>query len=141
MEFNKVASIIKIIYLLIISYVSNSTLEEVRNSLKEVAYSYYMRGKYIQYNSFKRSSCSPEEATNQNINYLVCSFFAKAVYRDLLNITLPTPTESLINYAKKNIGNPEVIVYSNISVDKIPQMFVYDQNEKNKYKLIKNFLI
>lgn len=52
-------------------YVNNSTYEEVIMSWRELAYSYYMRGKYIQYNNGKVTLFfSPEEATKQNNNFL-----------------------------------------------------------------------
>jgi len=70
-----------------------------------------MRGKYIQYNFPKVHHFSPEEATAQNINYMVCSGFTRSVYRELLNITIPTGTKSLLSYSKKNLGNPEVVLY------------------------------
>ena len=141
MGINMFILFINVFYFLIISYVSNSTLEEVRSCLKEVAYSYYMRGKYIQYNTYKGSVFSPEEATSQNINYFVCSLFVRNVYLELMNITIPTPSQSLVDYAKNNIGSPETILYSNISEDNIPQLFLYDPNEKKKYKIVKNFSI
>ena len=53
----------------------NSKIENVLSALKEVAYSYYLRGKYIQYNSNKKGFFSPEEATSQNIRHIVCSQF------------------------------------------------------------------
>ena len=129
--------LIYIFYFLIISYVSNSSLEEVRNCLKEVAYSYYMRGKYIQYNTHKGALFSPEEATSQNINYCVCSLFVKNVYLELLNITIPSGSQALVNYAKNNIGSPESILYTNITEDNVPQFYLYDPNEKKKYKTTK----
>ena len=88
--------LIYIFHFLIISYVSNSTLEEVRNCLKDVAYSYYMRGKYIQYSTHKGALFSPEEAASQNINYCVCSLFVKTVYLELLNITIPSGPQALL---------------------------------------------
>ena len=91
------------------------TFDEVQIALKEVAYSYYMRGKFIQYNSLKVNWFSPEEATSQNINYLVCSGFTRNVYRELLNITIPQSTMTLLTYAKNNLGSPEVIAYSHIN--------------------------
>ena len=133
--------LIYIFYFLIISYVSNSTLEEVRNCLKEVAYSYYMRGKYIQYNTHKAALFSPEEATSQKINYCVCSNFVKNVYLELLNITIPSGSQAIVNYAKNNIGSPESILYSNITEDNVPQFFLYAPNEKKKYKILKKFSI
>ena len=107
------------------------TFEEVKKVLQEVAYSYYMRGKNIQYNSFKVHWFSPEEATPQNINYLVCSGFTRNVYRELLNITIPLSTTDLLNYSKNNIGRPEIIAYSYINEDKSLEMKIYSPKEKN----------
>ncbi len=54
----------------VITYIENSTLEEFRNCTKEIIYSYYMRGKYIQYNTAKNKFFSPEEATSQNFHFV-----------------------------------------------------------------------
>ena len=121
---------------LITSYVSNSTLEEVQTSLKEISYSYYMRGKYIQYNQAKAAWFSPEEATEQNNNFLVCSAFTTNVYRELLNITIPTSTGHLLEYSRNNIGNPEVIAYSYINENNIPEMKIYSPNKEKKYEVV-----
>ena len=129
------------IFLITTPSVYNSSIEEVKMGLKEVAYNYYMRGKYIQYNVNRRSVFSPEEANKQNFNYICCSVFARNIYFELLNITIPTPTENLIIYAKNYVGSPEVIAYSNITGDSIPQMAIYAPNENKNYKIIKNFSI
>jgi len=63
-----------------IPYVYNSLLEEVRKAIQDVSYSYYMRGKYIQYNVKKEGFFPPEDATQQNINFLVCTTFAQTVF-------------------------------------------------------------
>ena len=98
------------------SYSSNLSLKEIQKALKEVAYSYYMRGKNIQYNVLKSDLYfPPEEATPQNINNLVCTRFVISVYRELLNITIPNYIDALLKYSKDNIGCPEVIAYANIS--------------------------
>ena len=110
------------------------TFDEVQIALKEVAYSYYMRGKFIQYNSLKVNWFSPEEATSQNINYLVCSGFTRNVYRELLNITIPLATMSLLTYAKNNVGSPEVIAYSHINTNNEVEMNLYSPKEVNKVK-------
>ena len=101
------------------TYEVNPTFEEVQKALQEVAFGYYMRGKNIQYNSHKVHWFSPEEATSQNINYLVCSGFTRNVYRELLNITIPVSTATLLNYSKYNIGRPEVVAYSFINKQKL----------------------
>ena len=70
MKFNKKYNFfiysLNIIFILeiIIYQANNSTIEEVRMGLKEVAYAYYMRGKNIQYSGWKSELFSPEEATN-----------------------------------------------------------------------------
>lgn len=108
---------LKIIYILgvLISFSNNSTLEEVQTSLREIAYAYYMRGANIQYNDAKYASFPPEEATDDNLNYLVCSIFTKNVYNELLDISIPSSTTKLMDYSKENIGSPEVIAYSYIN--------------------------
>ena len=37
-----------ILILINISYINSSTIEEIQKAIQEIAYSYYMRGKYIQ---------------------------------------------------------------------------------------------
>lgn len=92
-------------------------LTTFEKAFQEVAYAYYMRGSRIQYNSMKwnPSWFSPEEATTQNYSYLVCSAFAKNVYYDLLGIKIPGSTESLMDYTREHIGNPEVVGYGSKS--------------------------
>ena len=120
------------------SYEANPTFEEVQKAIQEVAYSYYMRGKNIQYNSHKVHWFSPEEATPQNINYLVCSGFTRNVYRELLNITIPTTTNTLLNYSKYNVGRPEVIAYSFINTNKALEMKIYSPKKNNNIETLIN---
>ena len=75
--------IIILIFLINISVILNSTYNEVISSLKESAYSHYMRGKYIQYNFGKSWPFYPEDATQQNINFLICANFVESTYKDL----------------------------------------------------------
>ena len=65
--------------------------EDALKAVQRVAYSFYMRGPKIQYNSNKGNPSwfAPEEATSQNINYMVCATFTKNVYYDLLGIKIP----------------------------------------------------
>ena len=97
-----------------------------------------MRGKNIQYNDAKYAWFSPEEATEDNLNYLVCAIFTRNVYQELLNISIPLSTTKLMNYFKENIGSPEVIVYSYINSDNEQEMKIYSQEEENKFKIIQN---
>ena len=120
------------------SYVQCIKVEDVQKALQEVAYSYYMRGKYIQYNSPKVHIFPPEEATSQNTNYLVCSGFIRNIYFELLNITLPMPTGLLLSYSKRNLGSPEVISYSHINEKKEVEMKIYSPNESNNFRTLIN---
>ncbi len=130
--------IISFIYEINISYEQYSKIQDVKKALQEVAYSYYMRGKYIQYSPPKAHYFSPEEATSQNINYLICTGFTRNVYRELLNITIPEVIVSLLNYSRNNIGSPEVIAYAHINEKKEIEMKLYSPNESNKYKTLIN---
>ena len=113
-----------------------SDLQQIRTAFQEIAYSYYIRGKNIQYDIYKKGLFNPEEATEQNINYLVCSGFTRNIYRQLLNITIPD--FELLKYSRENIGKPEVVLYSNITSDKKMEMKIYSEKEINKYKTIIN---
>ena len=106
----------------------NFKIEEVHQAFQEVAYSYYMRGKNIQYNSFKIDYFSPEEATSQNIKYVVCSAFAYDVYLELFNKTIPQYGLYLLNHAKNNIGQPEVVGQANEEKEKISYISVYNES-------------
>jgi len=139
-EYKKLFSIFIIAFVsgINISYEQYTKIEDVQKALQEIAYSYYMRGKYIQYNSPKVHIFSPEEATSQNINYMVCSGLTRNVYHELLNITLPRPTESLLAYSKSNLGSPEVVAYSQINKKKEVEMKIYSPNQSNTFKILIN---
>ena len=91
------------------------------------------------YNSMKGNPSwySPEEATSQNINYMVCSAFPKNVYYELLGIKIPPYTDSLKKYAHDNIGKPEVIAYGEKGVNtegkKCLKMKFYDSTAENNF--------
>ena len=80
-----------------------------------MAYTYYIRGKNIQYCAQKQEIFSPEEATNQKYNFFMCSYLARSIFKEFLNITLPGGSNILVQYGKDHIGRPEVIAYSYIS--------------------------
>ena len=108
-----------------------STIEEVHKAFQEIAYSYYMRGKTIQYNHDKQDFFTPEEATPQNVNFLVCSAFVNSVYKELLNITVPKFTSSLLSHSKKNEASPEVVAYSLPRADDEQRKFhIYNYEEE-----------
>ena len=121
-----------------IPYVFNSSLEEVRKAIQEVSYSYYMRGKYIQYNDKKEGFFPPEDATQQNINFLVCTTFTQTVFIELLNISIPGSPESLLSYSHDNLGSPEVIAYSKINKDNNMEMYFYSPGSKNNLTSVIN---
>ena len=121
-----------------IPYVFNSSLEEVRKAIQEVSYSYYMRGKYIQYNDKKEGFFPPEDATQQNINFLVCTTFTQTVFIELLNISIPGSPESLLSYSYDNLGSPEVIAYSKINKDNNMEMLFYSPESKNNLTSVIN---
>ena len=88
------------------SDVSAASLEERQNAVVETAYSYYYKGKMIQYDNsdFTRVSVKdkgfdvfsfrgsymvpPEDATSQNTLFFVCSSFVYNVYKEAINYQL-----------------------------------------------------
>ena len=119
--------------------VNTNSYEDVIKAIQEVAYSYYMRGTNIQYNSMKGdpSWFSPEEATRQNTNYVVCSAFTKNVYYDLLGIKIPPYSSSLIQYCREHVGNSEVVAYG-CKEENDFVMKLYDPTAENNYTIITN---
>ena len=113
----------------------NFKIEEIHKAFQEVAYSYYMRGKNLQYNTFKADYFSPEEATSQNIKHVVCSIFANNVYLELFNITIPKYGKNLLDHAKNNIGQPEVVGQADNK--KISNISLYNEST-NKFDNLYN---
>jgi len=113
---------------------SDLSLYEIRTALKGVAYSYYLRGKTIQYSVSKSDYFPPEDATSQNINHLCCTQFVQSVFRELLNITVPNTLRDLLDYSRDNLGCPEVIAYStiNIKTNNLEMRF-YNSSSKTNY--------
>jgi len=119
---------------------SNAIYTDVQKAIQEVSYAYYMRGSKIQYNSMKGlpSLYSPEEATSQNMNYMVCSAFTRNVYYELLGIKIPQYTYSQLKYAKEYMGNSEVIAYGHKNDNGDLIMNFYDANSENNYITVTN---
>lgn len=120
---------------------SNSAkIEDVQKALTETAYSYYMRGDNIQYNTMKanHSFFAPEEATDQNMNYVVCSALVKNIYYEALGIKTPANTSDLLEYSKNNLSSPEVIAYGKKNANDDLIMKFYDAKASNKYTTVKN---
>ena len=112
------------------------SMDDMYKTIKEVMYSYYMRGPRIQYNSLKVNYFTPESATNQDTNYMVCSGFTRNVYYELLGIKIPAATADLLDYTEKNFGNKEVILFGKRENGK-NKIQVYDEKEK-KYISFEN---
>ena len=122
-----------LIYFIIFPFVINSTIEEVHKAIQEVGYSYYMRGKNIQYNDKKYNFFPPEDATQQNINFLVCSIFTRTMFVELLNISIPGGSSTLLSYSSENEGSQEVIAYSKINSNNDLEMKFYNSSSENNY--------
>ena len=120
------------------TYINSSTIEEIQKAIQEIAYSYYMRGKYIQYNDKKRNFFPPEEATQQNVNFLVCSAFTRTVYMELLNVTIPEISRTLLEYSYNYLGKPEVIAYSKTNTNNDIEMYFYSPNVEGNLTKINN---
>ena len=124
--------IILFYFLIEFSYISSTTLEEFLTATKELAFSYYMRGKYIQYSTSKKRYFSPEEATRQKISYSVCTTFIETIYEELLNIKVPMKPQVPSENEKEN----PLVAHSYIREDNIMEMRIYD--EEGKYRIIEN---
>jgi len=111
-------------------------LNDVQKALQEVAYAYYMRGPKLQYKTERVSYHSPEEATSQKFNYLVCSGLTRNVYRELLGITIPKITVHLNTYAKEHIGSKEVVAYGHTEKENDKYVVHMQFKEDNGYKEI-----
>ena len=115
--------------------VLNIKVEEVRACIKEIIFSYYMRGKNIQYGP-KEYYYPPEEATRHNLNHLSCYHFTNGVYLELINTT--ASGHFIGNYSEENIGSPEVVAYAKTNNENNLEMKYYAPTEPKKYKTIIN---
>lgn len=113
-------------------------ITEAERALRSVLYSYYMRGRTVQYNSMKRAVFPPEEATGQNTNYMVCSALTQNLYKELLGINIPYNTRRLLEYSGKHIGRPEVIAYGKTDTRGNLVMQLRDSRDKDRYVTVTN---
>lgn len=96
-------------------------IEDNKDIVTEVAYSYFRKGNKIHYDQNLRNvDPSPEEATSQHMLYLDCSSYVNAVYQEAFGVNvLDVPrtemspnTNNYTIYAKENLGTlPDVIGY------------------------------
>ena len=109
-------------------------INDVYKAIQEVAFSYYMRGYRMQYNTSKRvkEPILPEQVTYQNRGYIVCSGFIRNVYNELLGIKTPLLTKDLYKYAEKNVGSPEVVAFTKIENKKMKIKFYENGNAKGE---------
>ena len=72
-----------------------------RKAISETALAFHRKGSNVQYDSYhKRFTRTPEDATKDDLVYVVCSAFVYAVYDQALGIKLPDTTPKLAQYAK-----------------------------------------
>ena len=116
---------------------TGSTTEQ--RAIQEVANAYYNKGKFAQYCYYRKSFLyPPEQATNQNTIYSVCSDFTYSVYYQSFGIQLPEITNKIIAYAEKyydkdNIKTNDIIEYWQKTKDDAGKTVYYDNknNQKN----------
>ena len=78
-----------------------SDYEKHQLALRETAMAFYRKGDNIQYESWRRSQyISPETASSQHMEFLVCSGYVYAVFYQALGIELPNGTNKYNAYGK-----------------------------------------
>lgn len=115
--------------------VSAATLEERQQAVIETAYSYYLKGKQIQYDggSLTRANVkefgfdvagtrasyevSPEEATSQETLFFVCSSFVYNVYKEAIDYTLCDDPRDCITQNMIEITGDIVVDSSDVTTD------------------------
>ena len=122
----KIKQILLIMVIMIIPfsvYAEDNTITSYGNydltvkSIQEVLRDYYIKGDRIQYNSARAGygTITPEEATTQDNQYLVCSAYAYAAYNEAFGVNynddkFPAYSFSVTNdaskYYQENNGNP-----------------------------------
>ena len=142
-------SIIRILFLLLITIVTNpspanvvqsaaqtyGTYSDAVEMVRESMRSYYMRGPKIQYNYAKTSYPigSPEEATEQDTNYSVCAAYTYSVYSEAFGIKYISGVSEFPRY-NYDIINVAKDAYSKNQKD--GKLLIYYQNTKDKTKYI-----
>lgn len=91
--------------------VNAATLTTQQQALKEVLDAYYNKGNNIQYDSYKKGfKYKPEAATEQNLQYSVCSSFVYAVYYNTFGIKLLDITTKNALYANTHKEQEDVVL-------------------------------
>lgn len=91
---------------------NQNEIEKQRKAIIESANAYYRKGIKIQYDTNRKLyDITPEQATEDNTVYAVCSTFVESVYYDTLGIVVPNATSFYHDYAKENRDSEFVIKY------------------------------
>lgn len=126
------------------SKVSNIPYDDAQNLLRQTMQAYYLRGRYIQYNHPKAywNGKNPEEATEQEYIYGVCSSYTYNIYKNAFGIDVPKYTSSIITAAKNYyILNKDVLESNDNNIrDTLAGKFLiyYNEIKGNRYSLAKN---
>jgi len=92
----------------------NLQTQEIEKQIKavmETVYRYESQGTQLQYDTYRKNlSSSPEDATSQHPVYTVCSGLVYQSYYQALGIMLPDDTTKLLDYAKDNKANKDVVL-------------------------------
>ncbi|MBQ9816853.1 MAG: DUF11 domain-containing protein [Proteobacteria bacterium] len=89
-----------------------SEYEKHQLALQETAMAFYRKGDNIQYETHRRSQyVTPETASSQHVEYLVCSGFVYAVFYQALGMELPHWTKYFTAYGKSFSGKNEDVVF------------------------------
>jgi len=110
------------------------SVDEQRDALLETAHAYFRQGVQNQYDSYRKNLYStPEDATSQHYTYTVCSGFVYQVYYQTFGIDLPSYTEQMLDYAKQNKDNKELVLIYYEGVDNIYNEDVLGTAEISNY--------
>lgn len=86
------------------------SLEDDLEAIRQTALAYYYKDKYVQYDSYRKdATASPEEASSNHTVYTDCGIFAYQVYKQALDLTIPSGSYELSLYATKNSKSANVI--------------------------------
>ena len=129
----------KIILVLIIIFnlipINIYAISTEQQAIQEIANAYYQRGINAQYSSERSSRVfTPEEATNQNTTYSMCSGYTFDIYYQTFGIKLPVGTARLIAYGEKFYNKTsDVIEFWQKEIDENGNI-ITDENGEKIYK-------
>ncbi len=125
--------------------------DEAVKTIQEIMKDYYIRGRYIQYNSGKesRGNMPPEEATSQDMKYAVCSSYTYNIYDQAFGIynntkttelidSFPTTADETIALKKYKTNNDLVIYYENTTENN--KSYYINGNSRNEEISFNDFI-